>query len=231
MAYILLKKKRKGMRRRRGYRRRGSKRYTTKINNSNSGPIPNRYSTKIKYADCHSMGLAAGSSNAIVYRANGLYDPYLTGTGHQPYGFDTLMSLWQTFKVKWCSIEVSFANQDTAATAACNVGIVPIYGSSTARTTPGSYREYPNCVWKVIAPSCGVWKIRSFVDIRRITGTPVSDFDVNFQGTAAGDPAEQVYWHIFAEPVNGTADITNVSISVNLVYYTEFFEPVTLGQS
>jgi hypothetical protein len=50
----------------------------------------------------------AGTVGAYVFAANGIFDPNITGTGHQPMGFDQMMSLYNQCTVVRSSCSVSF---------------------------------------------------------------------------------------------------------------------------
>lgn len=58
----------------------------------------------------------AGTSGVItqyVFTANGMYDPNITGTGHQPMGFDTMMLYYEQYTVLRSSVTLRFAGNGT----------------------------------------------------------------------------------------------------------------------
>ena len=59
--------------------------------NSMGFAFPERYRTKLRYADEFKM-VTASSTGSWIFRANSVFDPDYTGTGHQPRGFDQLCS-------------------------------------------------------------------------------------------------------------------------------------------
>lgn len=60
----------------------------------NLDPFPPIMHRKLAYSQVVRLTSGSGglSGTSQVFRANSLYDPDLTGTGHQPYGFDQLCS-------------------------------------------------------------------------------------------------------------------------------------------
>lgn len=75
-------------------------------------PFPIRMRTRLRYAQTNS--LTAGSTGLFgterVFRLNSLYDPDLTGVGHQPYGYDTLATLYVRCKVHAVSVLLTFTD-------------------------------------------------------------------------------------------------------------------------
>lgn len=53
--------------------------------------MPLQYTCKLKYSEYADINVAAASTTNIRFAANGLYDPNITGVGHQPNPFDQLM--------------------------------------------------------------------------------------------------------------------------------------------
>jgi hypothetical protein len=72
----------------------------------NRSLVPATMRVKLRYAQEGYVNAASASSTADVFRANDLYDPYQTGVGHQPMGFDELCALYTRFTVVTSRIEV-----------------------------------------------------------------------------------------------------------------------------
>lgn len=53
-------------------------------------PFPPKLWTTLTYTDHATISAVAGTIGTYTFAANGLYDPNITGTGHQPRYFDTL---------------------------------------------------------------------------------------------------------------------------------------------
>lgn len=81
------------------------KRYTAKrrivrIPRSPAGQaLPNQIICKFRYSEEISINPAAASVTAYVFRANSLYDPNYSGTGHQPAPYDQMKLFYKKFKV------------------------------------------------------------------------------------------------------------------------------------
>ena len=94
--------------------------------------MPRKKTCVMHYADQYTIGtLAAGSYSAQSMRGNGVYDPDLTGTGHQPRGFDQMAALYGYYAVKSSTCRVRFC----PSSAGQNV-LVGLQADSTAGTSP-----------------------------------------------------------------------------------------------
>lgn len=77
------------------------------------GGFPNKHTVRLKYCDFITLNAtSSGSAVPLIYhfRANSLYDPDLTSSGHQPRGYDELSQIYDHFCVIGSKIKVSFEN-------------------------------------------------------------------------------------------------------------------------
>jgi hypothetical protein len=73
--------------------------------------IPDRYHCVLKY--CSTKQYTSGTGGIVgttnTFQLNGLYDPDITGAGHQPYGFDQITPFFSVYTVRraWATITIS----------------------------------------------------------------------------------------------------------------------------
>lgn len=60
----------------------------------------------LRYSEILSLNPASGGLVGYTFSANGCYDPNISGIGHQPYGFDQIMSYYNHYVVHSSSIAV-----------------------------------------------------------------------------------------------------------------------------
>jgi len=142
-------------------------------------------------------GSAAGLSASKVFRANGLYDPYQTGIGHQPRGFDQLMALYANYVVKKATIQVWVRNSSGSSDM---LGI-KVQSSTTASTNYLDYGESALGVVKQCHPSETCYASLT-VDIPTYTGKSIKDTDL--QGTSLANPNSQVYFGVGLSPFDSS---------------------------
>jgi len=61
--------------------------------------FPKKLMMTLKYSNTVTINSLAGSVGATNFACNGLWDPFLTGAGHQPMYFDQIMSLYDHYHV------------------------------------------------------------------------------------------------------------------------------------
>lgn len=79
-------------------------------------PFPLQYNVKLTYGVNVSIGTPGSLPTASAYRfrLNSLYDPDVTGTGHQPYQYDQLTAMYKNYIVKACYVDITFQNPSVA---------------------------------------------------------------------------------------------------------------------
>lgn len=184
----------------------------------------------IQYADNFiSITSGAGTAGGYVFSANGAYDPNITGTGHQPMGFDQMMLFYNHYVVTRSRIRVQFA---ATTTAQPNVALA-VSGSSTLLTTSTQILEVGRCstLWATgsnVANSHG--SLQASCNLRLFQGVNNVVDDPDMRGDSASNPAEQVYYIIYVwNPIDST--VTSASVQVFIEYDTVFQEPRTATQS
>jgi hypothetical protein len=170
----------------------------------------------------------SGSVASYVISANGLYDPDITGTGHQPMGFDQMMLSYEHYTV------VSSKIMCRAFTTTSGAAIVSVSrcASATPVTVANQIIEEGNCVTDQILTSGVYGSMKSLdlaIDVAKFGGVDDLLDNENYRGDVAANPTEQTYFCVQVwSPVGGTVTV-NVNFTVE--YEAWFTEPRILTQS
>lgn len=198
--------------------------YNTKMTLHRS-PMPVKFITTMIYSQSHNLNAGIATVGTQIYRANGLYDPDVSGTGHQPRGFDEIMPLYDHFIVLSSKIKVRFVGTGNVPFAAG----VALRDTVTIPATTNNYQEGSLCKWTTLSESD---------DNRSVTlGSNISKFlslkynDDALRGTASTSPIEQAYWHVWAGALDGASDPATVTFNSVIEYKCMFIEPKVPTQS
>ena len=83
---------------------------TARLTNS-MNPFPPSMICDLQYVDYGTVSATAATTSTgaeYAFRLNSLFDPNLTGSGHQPRYFDQLTNIYQLYRVYKCSFQVEF---------------------------------------------------------------------------------------------------------------------------
>jgi len=105
--------------------------------------FPDRMKTKLQYQDVVQLSASAGSPAIWQFRMNSLYDPDLTGTGHQPQWFDQLSAVYNNYKVLGSKITCTFIPNNISDTEANDKGPYICGITTVAGTTSFGAASYP----------------------------------------------------------------------------------------
>lgn len=167
---------------------------------------------------------AAGSAATYVFSANGVYDPNVTGAGHQPAGFDQYMALYNEYVVLGARCVVRFQNSDGSNAQIVGLAVVD---NPTTSTDYRVYIENGWCKQSFIEANGSGDAFRTLVmdvSIDKFGKQNIYNDDV-YAGTSSGNPAQQVYFHLFVTPVDQTADAGVVFASAEIRYDVVFRLP------
>lgn len=171
----------------------------------------------------------AGVAASHVFTGNGVYDPDITGTGHQPLGFDQWMGLYNHFTVTGFTMKVYFDNHtSTGHPCFCGIKVTP---DGAVITNGQETIEQGNCVWKLVsgAGDNSMQMLTLTQDNSKYFSKSVLN-ERDFQGSNSGNPLEQLYPTIFAF-TNDTSDGAVVECHVIIDYRVVFTEPKLVNQS
>lgn len=217
------------MQRRRGVKRRrvvARKKRSVNVPRPIRGAMPSRLSTQLVYFEQVTMPVAVTSD--FVWAANGMFDPNITGAGHQPRGFDQIMALYDHYYVTACSIKAGFTNTATAVGDEGVVSIVATDGAGLATVLSDSIES--NVVqWTIIGVSGqSKQKMLSMGPLKTKDQVSITD-ESSLKGSASSNPNELWYYHLVAHRHDGG----NVSMvaDVQMTFFVTFLEPKMPSES
>lgn len=183
------------------------------------------------YSELFTLNSTSGVPTQKFIIANGLYDPNVQTGGHQPAGFDIMMSLYNQYTVVASKITCTFSNDNTGVSLLAYVFLSPnttvltdqdeIMENGLVKTAVLQYKGAFGSV-KHINMDCNVAKY-----FGRRTQNELLDDDL-LAGTAAANPTEGVYFAL------GLVDVTRVAttaafVQVDVSYDAIFWEPKKLA--
>ncbi len=185
----------------------------------------------VYYEPSFSTAGTAGAITQYTFSANGVYDPNVTGSGHQPLGFDTMMLYYEQYTVVRSSLTLRFVGNGAQA-ATVSVSLAPDTTSAVlpdiiengyviTKVVDGRGNSGYGTGQRVMSLSlpCDVVKYFGRKSQREILD------DANLYGTAAANPTEQVYFAINTWGFGDFTDNTSVSMDAVIEYDVIFWEP------
>lgn len=172
----------------------------------------------------------AGIPAEYFFSANGLYDPNITGVGHQPVAFDEMVNFFDHYTVIYSQINVWANNIDTGISQFFGV---KIDDDTTAAGSITRFVENGNCKWKqlgVTAAGNSSALISMETNVSKFMGRPSIMSEDDLRGDSAANPNDQCYWHLMAAP-NVAQDSNIVRCLVEITYVAVWTEPRDLNLS
>lgn len=228
----MAKKKTQGSGAKRGTNKTLSKRNQTKVAmprlvdmSKDVYGFPQQLVSKLRYCDTMNMSPSSGSLVKQVFRLNSVFDPDLSGVGHQPLYRDTFAAIYDQYAVISTRITVTIVN----------TGSVPIHcgcvveDDSTSSTSYTTLMEQSTGQHKLIPAQAGSLSSHTFVydwDCKRHLG--IDPFASETYKTAVGsNPTEESDYLVWLQPVDLASSFTtylNVEMDM-VVLWTELTTP------
>lgn len=212
---------------RRRYRRYRRNRGTPTVVNKGISPLSQRYLTKLKYNERVSTSVGVSGTLDYLWRLNSIQDPNRTGIGHQPYGHDTLETMYNRYRVYKVKYAITYPPNISGALQTAFVQ--PENGeSSYTSTNQDLIVEYPRTVKKLLETDKPT-VIRGTISLPKLVGATKREYmdDDRYQAQFGNNPTELTTLHTGVIAGNGAS----VLMDVMLIYYVECFDPKQLAQS
>lgn len=165
------------------------------------------------------------------YCLNGMYDPNITGVGHQPLGYDQIMALYQHYNVLRADFKITLINE----------GNYPIWACPILSRTTVTLNGITN-----VGELAGDEKLIKYVNKTGETGDKVTFKQKVYPprwlgckgpmstdglwGGVAANPVEALFLQIYFESVDGINNPT-VRILIDIDFYAVFREQKIIAQS
>ncbi len=179
----------------------------------------------MRYCDTITITCTSGAIGKYVFRVNDLYDPDVTGTGHQPLYRDSFASIYDFYVVTKSHSKITFSNT-SAVPVHCGV---TLEDDNTSSTSINVLMEQNTSKHKMLPPQTGSLSSHTFqipFDSKKFLG-----WDPMASETAKtnwpNSPNVPVYMVLFIQPVDASTTATyycNVEIDFE-VYCTDLQTP------
>jgi len=192
-----------------------------------ASPFPMQRIAKLRY--CMTTTLDATSATRVLqqFRANSLFDPDFTSGGHQPYGFDTLDSIYNHYEVLSSVLTVTAVPSSlNSVNAYMTVGVL-VSDDSTVTTSVDTIREQANGKFVLLggdgSPVTVVQKYN-----RNVMFPRSSDYSTG--SIMSTNPSDEAYFTVYAAPIAGI-EPGAVYLMCTIDFVARFWELKDLGQS
>jgi len=182
----------------------------------------------LTYVETFTRTVSAGVNANYQFSCNGLYDPNITGTGHQPMYFDQIAALYNHYTVLRSRIRVTWS-----AINIPNPVSVALYieDDTTSGTTSAADQaaERPGAKSGMFLPLAEgtITRYASWDAAKTFGPNPMAQEELS--GTSATNPTEQSYYTIVNYFPAG--DTITMVINVKIDYDVVWDEFITVAQS
>jgi len=190
------------------------------------GPVAQTTVARLKY-----NGVFSNTYPVLGHKLslNSIYDPDVTGGGHQPYGHDTYATLYNRYRVNKVRYRIQLFTTSSE----------PLKFTVVANNTDSNYSSYdlaaesPNARTKCGNGYSSPVVFTGYYVPRLITGVNRAEYkDDKYSATFGADPAEIVRMHILGGMMDNTIPASNTwQANFTLVYHVEMWDPKELAQS
>lgn len=181
----------------------------------------------------HEFGLSINpviaSDGVYVFAANGLFDPNITGTGHQPLGFDQYMALYNEYIVFGSTIKVIVQNSNTV----CAIAGIFLEDYGTTDTNMSKYIENGNGHYLVLGAKDSGEDVKTLThraDVKKFSTQDVLASDA-FTGYSTANPTDTHFYHVVIAPLDASTDLGACNFSVEIRYDVLFRDPALTALS
>ena len=187
----------------------------------------------LRYTETISVNPGAGLPATYTMSANGLFDPNISGVGHQPRGFDQIMGLYERYTVTSSKITIYAAINDISGNNSLGVLSVIPANKSVVTLSGVDMLEEPLSKTSVFTTNGGTVQpyVTNYVSCKTFLGKKDLLDDDSVSGDATQNPADQVYWQISYGTTSPTIDLSGAQLFVIIEYNAVFSRPEVITSS
>jgi hypothetical protein len=195
--------------------------------------MPDRFYTSLNYNQLNAITTAGvGVPSLQSFRMNSIFDPDLTGVGHQPLGHDEFTPFYTKYTVTGIRYAVTYSNQSTTDYADVAVCLRP---NTNGYGTMSTVLESSYVQRAVLGPEGGANNIRTIrgtCTVAKIRGVPTQKVinENEYSAQIGANPVLQPTLQIYVENQNTAAAIT-VNVRTDITYFVQLYDRRIITQS
>lgn len=203
------------------------------------GGFPDKKLVRLRYSTVISLNPAAGSLTSYKFSCNGMYDPDVSGAGHQPMGFDEWMSVYRRYTVLGSKIDMRHVPTTYVENFPAAFGVLMSretafpYTSLDAIVESGfSGTNYRLAGAPLTSRAQKSNSVSRTMSTKKVFG--VSDLvgEDDYGGNTSTNPTAQVFFYCWCgDPTGTTIDCPAYSFRVTVDYIAICHNKRILGQS
>lgn len=195
---------------------------------------PQSTTVKLRYIEENNLNVTT-IPEYYTYSANGLFDPNITGVGHQPMGYDQLTSMYNRYIVMGGKIEIDFWSQSLDQLYGVYVG-VKLDDDTSFIQDCATLQESSNVRYKWMSMqgdnSQSRKKVVMYFSPKKMAKVKnIFDNRGNLGAAVGANPTEQYYWHIWAGTTNDNTDLNAIYYRARITYIVQFDERKDVASS
>lgn len=212
--------------------------FRARLTRSPAELVPDRTQVELTYFDQFSLNPAVNTPDNYVFRANSLFDPNLTGTGHQPLSYDQWTTFYSNWVVTRCVAKATIMSTSLSTTAPTNQQAIfamtprrndatPIAVLSTALEQ--AYTEWTPVVGYAKPPTLGMT-----IDCAKFFGVKPSVYNssLEYSGGIGANPTQVLHLVCLAgDSLEGTTNADPLYVTIEFVFTAHFYNAITLAAS
>lgn len=196
-----------------------------------STAFPDQKVVKMRYCQSVKLDPGAGVIATQVFSANGLYDVDITGTGHQPMGFDQYAAFYNNYRVIGAKLQAQLTPTTGNNEAPTVVGIYLDDDATPDYATYTSYVESGRATYMLLDPNMRDTDVLiGKFSAKQYFGLATHD-DIDYSGSFSANPAKTANFVLFAQSADLATNAYPVTFLVTIDYIVKLMEPKGLTAS
>lgn len=192
--------------------------------------MPTTRIAKLKYCQINALTSTSGILTEQLYSANNIYDPDVSGAGHQPMGHDQWAALFNHYVVLGSKITLKCCDSDSTV-APTHVGLYLSDGKTLSYTSGYQYAEARKGQNRLTAPGANkTLYMRAKFSAKKFYNVKDMKDNTDRLGAAVGaSPGEQAFFHFWVQTID--ASTNTIRYIAEIEYIVLFSEPKDLSTS
>lgn len=197
-------------------------------------PFPQSVVVTLPYCATFQLDSSTGFAATKDICANGIYDPDVSGVGHQPYGRDIYEQIYENYKVLSSVITCEFisgGNGSTGGFRRDHIGGITLTNNNAPLDSFDELREQTGSKYTICTASgSGYGKVTNYFNCNKMFPQSAASKD-DLQAYMNANPTERALFKIWTTCVDNTENPYAVQVLLTIKYKVKMWQLKDLGPS